>query len=71
MHLDARGKALEAMVQPADAMEARRTHEVTEGASSTKMMEQATLGGRKDVNEIIEGKTERDRHAGDERTASR
>jgi len=52
-------------------MEAGRSDQVAEGASSTKMIEQATLGGRKDVNEIIEGKTERDRHAGDERTASR
>jgi hypothetical protein len=71
VHLDARGKALEAMVQAADAMEAGRAHEVTKGASGTKMIEQATLRGRQDENEIIEGQGHRDRHAGDQLSTPR
>src|SRR5437870_7367298 len=41
------------MVQPADAMEAGRSDQVAEGASSTRMIEQATLGRRQDEGEIV------------------
>src|SRR5947199_6556207 len=54
------------MVQPADAMEAGRSDQVAEGASSTKMIEQATLGRRQDEGEIVEEQGHYDRHAGDQ-----